>query len=55
MLGGKTPRQAVRTERGRDDVTLMLVRQQSLFEQGAGMPSIDLTDVWHELGLTPRA
>lgn len=54
MLGGKTPRQAVRTERGRDDVTLMLVRQQSLFDQGAGMPSVDLTAVWRELGLTPR-
>jgi hypothetical protein len=54
MLGGKTPRQAARTERGRDDVTLMLVQQQQLFDRGGGMPKIDLTEIWHSLGLTPR-
>lgn len=55
MLGGKTPRQAARTERGRDDVTLMLIHQQQLFDRGPGLPKIDLTEIWHSLGLTPRS
>ncbi|HEX7478375.1 MAG TPA: MbcA/ParS/Xre antitoxin family protein [Polyangiales bacterium] len=55
MLGGKTPRQAVRTERGRDDVTLMLTHQQQLFAAGPGVPPIDLREIWQALGLEPRA
>jgi hypothetical protein len=54
MLSGKTPREATRTARGRDDVTLMLVHQQQLFDAGEGLPKIDLTEIWRTLGLQPR-
>jgi hypothetical protein len=55
-LGGKTPRQAVRSQRGRDDVALMLTRQQQIFEAGANLPVIDLREIWDTLGihLEPR-
>lgn len=54
MLGGKTPRQAARTERGRDVVTHMLIQQQQRFDKGEDLPAIDLTEIWHSLGLQPR-
>ena len=55
MLKGKTPRQAARSERGRDDVTLILTQQEQLFQSGPGMLPIDLTEIWRELGIEPRA
>lgn len=54
LLGGKTPRQAARSERGRETVTHMLLRQQQIYESGP-LPPIDLSEIWAELGLTPRA
>ena len=54
MLKGKTPRQAARSQRGRDDVTVLLTQQQELFNAGPGIPPIDLSEIWRELGLDPR-
>jgi hypothetical protein len=54
-LGGKTPREAARSQRGRDDVVHMLVRQQQIFAAGPGLPPVDLQEIWKELGLQPRA
>jgi len=54
LLGGKTPRQAVRSSVGRDHVTHLLFRQQEIFTQGSGLPAIDLTEIWTTLGLTPH-
>jgi hypothetical protein len=55
MLGGRTPREAARSERGRDTLTHMLVRQQEVFAAGQGLPVVDLSEIWKELGLQPRA
>ena len=55
MLDGKTPREAARSERGRDTLTHMLVRQQEVFAAGQGLPVVDLSEIWKELGLQPRA
>jgi hypothetical protein len=54
MLNGKSPRQAVRSARGREDVTHMLVRQQEMFGANGNLPPIDLAPIWKELGLRPR-
>jgi hypothetical protein len=54
-LGGKTPRQAVGTAAGRDDVSLLLFRQQQIFDRGQGLPPLDLAEIWADLGLTPPA
>lgn len=51
VLGGKTPRQAVRSAAGRDHVTLLLCRQQEIFDGGGGLPAVDLTEIWSSLGL----
>jgi hypothetical protein len=53
LLGGKTPREVARSERGRETVTHMLLRQQQIYENGP-LPSIDLSEIWTELGLAPR-
>jgi hypothetical protein len=49
MLGGKTPRQAARSQRGPENVTHLLIRQQQIFESGPGLPPIDLGEIWTEL------
>jgi hypothetical protein len=54
VLGGKTPRQVARSQRGRETVTHLLLRQQQIFDAGP-LPSIDLSEIWSELGLQPRA
>lgn len=53
MLDGKTPRQAVRSEKGRDDVTHLLVRQQQGFNANPQTAGIDLSEIWQVLGLSP--
>jgi hypothetical protein len=52
MLDGKSPRQAVRSEKGRDDVTHLLVRQQQGFNANPQMAGIDLSEIWKALDLS---
>jgi hypothetical protein len=52
-LGNKTPRQAVRTARGRDAVTHSLVRQQDLLDSNPQTAGVDLGEIWSALGLEP--
>jgi len=52
MLDGKTPRQAVRSQKGRDDVTHMLVRQQQIFDANPQTAGVDLSEIWQALGLS---
>jgi hypothetical protein len=54
MLNGKTPRAAVRTKKGRDDVIHLLTRQQQIFASEPSLPPIDLRTIWAELNLPPR-
>lgn len=53
LLDGKTPRQAVRSGKGRDDVTHLLVRQQQGFNANPETAGIDLSEIWEALGLSP--
>ncbi len=50
-LGGKTPRQAVRSAKGRDDVAVMLLEQERLMRRTPFGGSIDYAAVWTDLGL----
>lgn len=53
MLGNKTPRQAVRTQKGRDDVTSWLLGQECIAEADPQMRELmDTSFMWRELGLT---
>lgn len=53
MLDGKSPRQAVRSEKGRDYVTHLLVLQQQGFNANPQTAGIDLSEIWEALGLSP--
>lgn len=55
-LGGKTPRQAVRSHAGRKAVA-QLLKDFEVHEQNArlrGEPALDLAFLWRELGLKPE-
>jgi hypothetical protein len=52
MLDGKSPRQAVRSAKGRDDVTHLLVRQQQGFNANPQTAGIDLSEIWQALDLS---
>lgn len=52
-LRGKTPRQAVRTERGRQQVIAMLKDQEHTAQRWPGGERIDFAAIWRMLGL-PR-
>ena len=52
LLGNKTPRQAVRTARGRDDVTSWLLGQERINAANTQMGDLlDTSFMWSELGL----
>jgi hypothetical protein len=50
-LGDKTPREAVRSGRGRDSVTHLLVRQQQMLDRNPQTAGTDLRHIWKALGL----
>lgn len=50
-LGNKTPRQAVRSAKGRDKVTSLLMDQERVFKDDPVMGRVDLSFLWSELGL----
>jgi hypothetical protein len=54
-LSLRASRAARTSQRGRDNVTHLPIRQQQIFESGAGLPPIDLGEIWTELGMSPRA
>lgn len=51
LLGNKTPREAVRSQRGRDQVTELLLNQEKAFASNPQFAPVDLTAIWNELGL----
>ena len=51
VLGDKTPRQAIRSARGRDDVSSMLLEQERILRRGPNPPPLDFAPLWTELGL----
>ena len=51
MLGGKTPRQTVRTKGGREKVLAMLRDQENLYAGRPGADRVDFTAPYKELGL----
>lgn len=52
LLNNKTPRQAVRSKRGRHQVEELLLGQQQTLLSNPQLKSIDLAFMWDELGLT---
>ncbi len=52
-LAGKTPRQAVRTKRGREKVISMLKDQEHTVQRWPGGDRIDFMAIWRMLGLAP--
>lgn len=50
-LGNKTPRQAAKSERGRDDVAAMLLEQERILRRGEQTKGIEFSHLWSELGL----
>jgi hypothetical protein len=53
-LGDKTPRQAVRSQRGRQDVATLLLKQEQIFARGSGpelTEALDFPALWAALGL----
>jgi hypothetical protein len=52
MLGNKTPRQACRTERGKEDVKMMLLEQERILEAQSPLDEpLDFEPLWVSLGL----
>jgi hypothetical protein len=51
-LGGKTPRQAIRTKAGREHVDVLLKGIEHTESRQAGGPQVDLRSIRAELGLT---
>ena|GEM_PF-5890376 len=50
-LNNKTPRRAVRSSRGRDDVSAMLLEQERILRRGSHADRIDFAPLWSSLGL----
>jgi hypothetical protein len=50
-LANKSPRQAVRSKRGKDQVTELLLGQERAFRNNPQMTDLSLQFVWDELGL----
>ena len=51
-LGGKTPRQAIRSKAGRAQVDVLLKQIEHTESRQPGGPQVDLTSIRTELGLT---
>ncbi len=52
LLGDRTPRQAVRTKRGKEDVKMMLLEQERMLEATEQLDEpIDFRPLWASLGL----
>ena len=51
LLGGQTPRQAVRSQRGREQVLAMLRDQEHIYAGRPGADRVDWTAPYRELGL----
>jgi hypothetical protein len=52
MLGNRTPREAVRTQRGKEDVQMMLLEQERILEGHEQLEEpIDFRPLWASLGL----